>query len=64
MQNDKAKFKNEFKGRVCKFALDVIRFVDQLSPERTSRIVSERKKMKYFCILSCNFDFLIFVNLV
>jgi hypothetical protein len=57
MQNDKAKFKNEFKGRVYKFALDVIRFVGQLSPERTSRIVSERKKMKFFCILGCNFDF-------
>jgi len=24
MQNDKAKFKNEFKGRVYRFALDVI----------------------------------------
>jgi four helix bundle protein len=42
MQNDKAKFKNEFKGRVYKFALDVIGFVDKLSAEQTSRIVSDQ----------------------
>jgi len=42
MQNDKAKFKNEFKGRVYKFALNVIGFVDKLSAEQTSRIVSDQ----------------------
>ena len=42
MQNDKAKFKNEFKRRVYRFALDVIGFVDQLSAEQTSRIISDQ----------------------
>ncbi len=42
MQNDKAKFKNQFKGRVYRFALDVIGFVDQLSAEQTSRIISDQ----------------------
>ena len=42
MQNDKAKFKNQFKGRVYRFALDVIGFVDQLSVEQTSRIISDQ----------------------
>ena len=42
MQNDKAKFKNEFKGRVYKFALDVIGFVDKLSVEQTSRIINDQ----------------------
>ena len=42
MQNDKAKFKDEFKGRTYKFALDVIGFVSQLSAEQTSRILSDQ----------------------
>ncbi|MDH5364233.1 MAG: four helix bundle protein [Dehalococcoidia bacterium] len=42
MQNDKAKFKDEFKRRVYKFALDVIGFVDRLSAEQTSRILSDQ----------------------
>jgi four helix bundle protein len=42
MQNDRAKFKNEFKDRVYKFALDVIGFVDQLPVEQTSRIVTDQ----------------------
>lgn len=42
MQKDKAKFKNEFKRRVYKFALDVIGFVDKLSVEQTSRIISDQ----------------------
>ena len=42
MQNDKAKFKNEFKGRVYRFALDVIKFVDQLPAEQTSRVISDQ----------------------
>jgi len=41
MQNDRAKFKNEFKRRIYRFALNVIGFVDQLLAEQTSRIVSE-----------------------
>ena len=40
MQNDKVKFKDEFKSRTYKFALDVIKFVDQLPVEQTSRIVT------------------------
>ena len=42
MQNDKAKFKDEFKNRVYRFALDVIRFVDRLPVEQTSRIISDQ----------------------
>ena len=42
MQNDKAKFKNEFKRRVYKFALDVIGFVDKLAVEQTSRIINDQ----------------------
>jgi four helix bundle protein len=42
MQHDKAKFKDEFKGRGYRFALDVIGFVEQLSAERPSRIVSDQ----------------------
>jgi len=42
MQNDKAKFKDEFKGRVYRFALDVIGFVARLPAEQTSRIVGDQ----------------------
>jgi len=42
MQNDKAKFKDEFKRRVYRFALDAIGFVDRLSVEQTSRIVTDQ----------------------
>ena len=42
MQNDKAKFKEEFKGRVYRFALDVIGLVDRLSVEQTSRIITDQ----------------------
>ncbi|GAG65404.1 unnamed protein product, partial [marine sediment metagenome] len=42
MQHDKAKFKDEFKGRVYRFALDVIGFVARLPAEQTSRIVSDQ----------------------
>jgi hypothetical protein len=48
MQNDKAKFKNEFKGRVYRFALDVIGFVGQMSAEQTSRIVSDQLITKHY----------------
>ena len=42
MQNDKAKFKEEFKNRVYRFALDVIGFIDRLPVEQTSRIVTDQ----------------------
>jgi four helix bundle protein len=42
LQNDKAKFKEEFKRRVYKFALDVIGFVDRLLTEQTSRIITDQ----------------------
>jgi len=42
MQNDKAKFKDEFRSRVYRFALDVIGFVDRLPVEQTSRIVTDQ----------------------
>ena len=42
MQNDRAKFKNEFKRRVYRFALDVIGFVDQLPAGQTSRIIGDQ----------------------
>jgi len=42
MQNDKAKFKDEFKNRVYRFALDVIAFVDRLPAEQASRIISDQ----------------------
>ena len=42
MQSDKAKFKEEFKRRVYRFALDVIGFVDRLPLEQTSRIITDQ----------------------
>jgi four helix bundle protein len=42
MQNDKAKFKEEFKNRVYRFALDIIGFADRLPVEQTSRIISDQ----------------------
>ena len=42
MQNDKAKFKDEFQARVYRFALDVIGFVDRLPVEQTSRIITDQ----------------------
>jgi four helix bundle protein len=42
MQNDKVEFKDEFKRRVYKLALDVIRLVDRLPVEQASRIISDQ----------------------
>jgi len=42
MQNYKAKFKDEFQTRTYRFALDVIRFVDRLPMEQTSRIITDQ----------------------
>jgi len=39
MQNGKAKFKNEFKERVYKFALDIIAFIEQLPKGQVSSVV-------------------------
>jgi four helix bundle protein len=42
MQNDKAKFKDEFKRRVYKFALDIIGFVEQLPRGPVSAVIGEQ----------------------
>ena len=42
MQNDKAKFKDEFKGRIYKFALDIIGFVEQLPKGHVSNVIGEQ----------------------
>ncbi len=39
MQNDKSKFKNEFKRRIYKFALEIIRFIDELPRDKTRDIL-------------------------
>jgi len=40
VQNEKAKFKEKFRQRVYKFALDIIKFVEEIPKEQTSRIIS------------------------
>lgn len=40
VQNEKAKFKETFRQRVYKFALDIIKFVEEIPKEQTSRIIS------------------------
>lgn len=43
MQNDKANFKNEFKKRLYKFALDLIKFIDSLDKrDSTCRIITDQ----------------------
>jgi four helix bundle protein len=42
MQNDKSKFKNEFKGRVYRFALEVIGFVEQLPKGQVSTVIGDQ----------------------
>jgi len=42
MQNDKAKFKDEFNKRVYRFAVDVIAFVDQMPAEQASRLITDQ----------------------
>ena len=39
VQNEKAKFKEKFRQRVYKFALDIIKFVEEIPKEQTSRII-------------------------
>ena len=42
MQNDSAKFKNEFKKRVYSWVLRLIKFIDTLSPDATSSIMGKQ----------------------
>jgi four helix bundle protein len=42
MQNARLKFKDEFRQRVYQFALDVIRFIEQLPKDQTSRIIGDQ----------------------
>jgi four helix bundle protein len=42
MQNDKSKFKDQFKGRVYTFALNVIEFVEQLPKGQASIVIGEQ----------------------
>lgn len=42
MQSDKLKFKNEFKGRVYKFALNIIKFIDELPNDMVCRVIGKQ----------------------
>jgi four helix bundle protein len=42
MQTDKSKFKEEFKGRVYRFALDVISFIERVPKGQTSRVIGDQ----------------------
>jgi len=42
MENDKEKFKKEFKARVYKFILRLVRFVDTLSKDMSSQIFAKQ----------------------
>lgn len=42
MQNDRSKFKQEFRRRVYQFALDVITFVEELQIGQASRIIGDQ----------------------
>ncbi|MDO9573449.1 MAG: four helix bundle protein [Candidatus Contubernalis sp.] len=42
MQNDRVKFKEEFRARVYRFALDTIAFVERLPKGQAARIISEQ----------------------
>jgi four helix bundle protein len=42
MQNERLKFKEEFRQRVYMFALNVIRFVEELPKQQTSRIIGDQ----------------------
>jgi len=42
MVTEKEKFKDEFRQRVYKFALDVIGFIEQLPKEQATRIIGEQ----------------------
>jgi four helix bundle protein len=42
MQNGKSKFKDEFRTRVYRFALDIITFVDQLPKGQVSNVIGDQ----------------------
>jgi four helix bundle protein len=42
MQNDKSKFKNEFKKRLYKFVLKLIEFLDKLPNDNISRRIGDQ----------------------
>jgi four helix bundle protein len=42
MQNDKAKFKIEFKNRLYKFTLNLIEFIDHLPNDNVSRRIADQ----------------------
>ncbi len=42
MQNDNSNFKNEFKKRLYKFVLKLIKFIDTLSKDPVSKIISDQ----------------------
>ena len=42
MKNDKAKFKNEFKKRIYTFALQIIKFIDNLPHNTTCDTISKQ----------------------
>lgn len=42
MQNDRAKFKNEFKKRLYRFVLKLIEFIDHLPQDNVSRRIADQ----------------------
>ncbi len=42
MQNDKSKFKDEFKRRIYSFALEIIKFIDDLPEKKTCEIIGNQ----------------------
>jgi len=42
MQNDKLKFKDEFKRRIYRFALEIIGFIDELMKDKTCEIINNQ----------------------
>jgi len=42
MQNDKSKFKNEFKARLYKFTLKLIEFIDNLPSDNISKRIGDQ----------------------
>ncbi len=42
MQNDKSKFKDDFKRRVYRFALEIIKLIDELPKDKACDIISNQ----------------------
>ena len=51
MQNDKEKFKNEFKKRLYNFVLRLIEFLDRLPKDNVSRRVGDQLLRSGTCII-------------